>query len=141
MSVASVVDNALFICLPGQTPSKKSSQRILVNKRTNRPFIMMNEKAKAWEDEAVRLLKEALKNRGIKQWLAHHSNERLFVWMSFTRQSKRRWDYINLAQSVLDVLVKAGIIKDDDFQHVIPEFDPFVRYSKDRPEVLIKLYK
>jgi len=44
------------------------------------------------------------------------------------RRTHRRFDYINIVQNLLDAMVTAGWLPDDDALHVIPVFEP---YEKD----------
>lgn len=41
------------------------------------------------------------------------------------RQTKRRFDYVNIVQNLLDVMVKAEMIPDDCADYVIPVFEPY----------------
>lgn len=43
----------------------------------------------------------------------------------FRRKTKRRWDYVNMAQGLLDAMVTAGYIPDDCADYVIPAFVPY----------------
>ena len=42
------------------------------------------------------------------------------VGLHFVRQTKSRFDLINIAQIIMDLMVAFGIIEDDDISHVVP---------------------
>ena len=42
------------------------------------------------------------------------------VGLHFVRQTKSRFDLINIAQIIMDLMVAFGIIDDDDTSHVVP---------------------
>lgn len=54
--------------------------------------------------------------------------------------SKHRFDYINIAQGVMDEMKTYGWLEDDDATNVKPYFGDF-QYDKDKPGVLIKILK
>ena len=56
----------------------------------------------------------------------------LRICFEFRRSTRRRFDYINMAQGICDALVKAGYIADDDADHLLPSFVPYY-VSKDNP--------
>ena len=47
------------------------------------------------------------------------------VELYFIRDSKRKFDYINAAQIVFDLMQEYGYIEDDDSTNVIPVFKGF----------------
>lgn len=59
----------------------------------------------------------------------------LTVYFKFYRKTRRRWDYNNLSQGPLDLLTEAGIIEDDDMNHVIPNFSGGWEVDKKNPRV------
>jgi len=62
----------------------------------------------------------------------------MFLEMYFFRRDKRRFDYINLAQSVQDALVDSKIIPDDNMTQIIPLFLGYkVDFTNPRCEVKI----
>ena len=54
------------------------------------------------------------------------------------RKTRRRFDYINIVQNLLDCMVKVGILPDDDSNHVIPAFEPY-GVDKENPRVEISI--
>lgn len=58
--------------------------------------------------------------------------------MYFIRKSKHKFDYINVAQEPLDLLVKSGIIVDDNADEIIPIFLGY-HNDKENPGMIIKI--
>lgn len=62
----------------------------------------------------------------------------LTIEFQFVRNSRRRFDYINPAQTVQDAMVKYGWIDDDNAEEIIPVFRPYV-YDKTNSGVIINI--
>ena len=60
------------------------------------------------------------------------------VSFKFHRNSRRKFDYINPAQTVQDLMVKYGWIEDDNCLFMIPSFEEY-EYNKEKPGVTIKV--
>lgn len=58
------------------------------------------------------------------------------IGFKFSRDSKRRFDYVNPLQTVQDMMVAHGWLEDDNADVIIPYFLPF-EYNKEEPGVLI----
>lgn len=61
-----------------------------------------------------------------------------YVGLYFIRGSHHRFDYINAAQIVQDMMVKHGWIEDDNADYFVPVFLGY-RYDKKNPGVVISL--
>ncbi len=61
-----------------------------------------------------------------------------YIELTFYRKSKHRFDYINIAQGVLDEMTTHGWIDDDNADEIKPYFGDYV-YSKRNPGVLIRV--
>lgn len=54
------------------------------------------------------------------------------------RRTHGRFDYINIVQGLLDAMVRAELIPDDDAKHIIPVFVPYEKDEKTpRTEITI----
>ena len=84
--------------------TKKNSQQILMNHKTNRPFIMPSKKYKEYEAQAGVFLRPR-PPRPISCVL----NVKCLFYMP----TRRRVDLTNLLEAVDDILVHVGIIEDD----------------------------
>jgi hypothetical protein len=60
------------------------------------------------------------------------------ISFKFIRGSKHKFDYINPAQTVQDLMVKNEWIQDDNCEYMIPYFEPY-EYNKENPGVEIKI--
>jgi hypothetical protein len=49
------------------------------------------------------------------------------VKFTFVRNTEQKFDFINAAQIVQDLMVKYGWIEDDDYKNIVPGFNPNVR--------------
>ena len=61
------------------------------------------------------------------------------IVFGFTRKTRRKFDYINAAQIVQDMMVKAGWVDDDDCANVKPYFMDH-EVDKEKPGVLISIF-
>ena len=110
-----------MIFISGNTPSSKNSKQfvtlktgktLLINSKTAQKYI--KESKADWlinKNEFFKMLKD--KEKPYK------------VELYFIRDSKRKFDYINAAQIVFDLMQEYGYIEDDDSQNIIPVFKGF----------------
>ena len=92
--------------LHGRIPSKKNSR---VNTRSGRSF--PSKKYKEWHEAAMWELKSQKPPQGI---------DRCEIQLVLHMPDRRRADLTNKAESVMDLLVDAGVITDDSWQVVTP---------------------
>ena len=115
-----------MIFIKGNTPSSKNSKRIITitSKKTGKKI--------------TRLINSEVTEKYIKNseadWLSNKNNFKKMIKgkekpykieLYFIRDSKRRFDYINSAQIVFDLMQEYGYIEDDDSTNVIPIFKGF----------------
>ena len=111
----------------GQVPSQKNSKNIGVNRHTGKTFVTSNKIVKAWQEEAEWQL------RGKKK----HDTPVVIDYLFYVKDHRRR-DLDNMICTVNDALVKAGIIKDDDWKNLtIGSAIGF--YAKEDPKVLLTI--
>jgi Holliday junction resolvase RusA-like endonuclease len=117
------------LTITGDTPSKKNGKEIIWNKKTGKPFLKSSDTHDNWHAQAMpQLLGKPLINGQIKR-----------VELVFYPKTLRRADCTNRAESVMDLLVDAGIIKDDNW-FIVPEvYLKYGGYDRDNPrcEVVI----
>lgn len=103
----------ITLFIPDRIPSKKNSHKVHQNSATGRRFIAPSQKYKVWETSAAYQLKNQFKGEPIKHVEA--------IELLFVLWDKRAWDITNKAESVMDALVLAGVIEDDNWK-VVPKF-------------------
>lgn len=89
------------IILYGSTPSKKNSK--IISCRGNRPCLFPSSKYTTWHKEALLQLtgKESIKENKIT--------------LTFYAGDNRKFDLTNKAESIMDTLVDAGLLEDDNY--------------------------
>jgi hypothetical protein len=118
---------AIFI--PGNTPSSKNGRQWTGKYSVGSPSTQKfyKESKTYWEDNKDAFLK-MLKGKTMPYKIE----------MTFVRGSKRKFDYINPAQTIQDQMVKYKWLSDDNMEVMIPVFAPY-QYDKDKPGCYIKV--
>lgn len=124
------------ITVPLAPVTKKNSMRIMRNKKTRKPFIMSSEQYQDYEAEAVWHCKRAKVQRHIEKPIEKPVEVKCLFYMP----TRRRVDLTNLLESIDDVLVGAGVLKDDHSGIIVSHDGSRVLYDKDNPrtEVFIR---
>ena len=118
------------IILTGETPSKKNSR---INTRSGRSF--PNARYMQWHGRAVLEIKKAIAERKIKPI---PKGKQVFLTITFYHGDYKRRDSDNQLSSILDTLVDAGILPDDNWR-IIPHKEIFDAYDKDNARCIISL--
>lgn len=105
--------------------SKKNSQQILTNKATGRPFIMPSKKYKDYEKAAAAYIPKLRQPNPI--------DKPVNIKCLFYMPTRRKVDLTNLLEAIDDVMVKAGLLADDDFTIIQSHDGSRVLYDKDNP--------
>lgn len=111
--------------------SKKNSQQIAINQQTRKPFIMPSKKYKEYEQAALWFIP--------KQRAA--INMPVNVKCLFYMPTKRLCDLVNMQEAILDIMVKAGLLADDNYKIVCSMDGSRVLYDKDNPRTEIYIEK
>lgn len=98
----------------GQVVAKKNNKVISMNKSTGRPFIRMNDKAKAQELDMAYKFQEDY----IAQGYIEPLRGKLTITMGFWNKDNRAHDMDNQISTVLDALIKGKVIEDDSQKYV-----------------------
>lgn len=117
------------IVIPGEPRTKKNSQQILINKATGRPFIMPSKEYKAYEARCIVWMPR----------LEKPIDEPVNVQCIFYRSTRRRVDLVNLIECVQDILVKYGVLADDNRNVVYAVDGSRVFYDKTSPRTEITI--
>ena len=120
------------ITIPMPPITKKNSMRIMHSSKTGRPFIMPSKQYQTYESKAVRYCKAQRPREPIETPVE--------VKCLFYMPTRRRVDLTNLLESIDDVLVSAGVLKDDHSGIIVSHDGSRVLYDKDNPrtEVFIR---
>lgn len=102
--------------------SKKNSQQILTNPKTGRSFIMPSKKYKEYEKAALWFIPKGEK-------IDYPVNVKCLFYMP----TRRKCDLVNMQEAILDVMVKAGLLADDNFSIVQSMDGSRVLYDKENP--------
>lgn len=126
----------LVLAYHGVVYSKKNSKRIILNRRTGRPQIISNQRAREME---VAMAKEFQAQAAETKWEANTDTTydvAIYIWA----KDRTRRDLDNQATSILDALVAAGVIPDDSMKYVTSLCVEFMGVDKNDPraEVMVR---
>ena len=114
------------IVIPLAPVTKKNSQRITINRKTGKPFIMPSAAYKQYERDAAYFMP---RNKII--------NSPVNVKCLFYMPTRRRCDLTNLLEAIDDILVKTGVLADDDYTVIESHDGSRVLYDKENPRTEI----
>lgn len=115
------------IVIPGSPITKKNHQQIINNPRTHRPMIISSKEYKGYEKYCLQIIR--VPNKAI----SYPVNIKCLYYMA----THRRCDLVNLQEATLDILVKAGVITDDNSNIVVSMDGSRVLYDKENPRAEI----
>ena len=117
------------IFIPGNVPSSKNGKRwtgkYLIHSKTVMNYIKESKN-------------DYIDNKELFLEMCEDKEIPYRVSFKFYRNSRRKFDYINPAQTVQDLMVKYGYIEDDNCEYIIPCFEPY-EYNKENSGVTIKV--
>jgi len=116
------------ITLKGRIPSKKNQKQIIY--RNGKPLIISSKKHKEWHTEQMWMVKGKGKVEEVKN-----------IDITLYAPDKRKGDLTNKAESIMDLLVDAGIIEDDNWMIVPNVFLRFGGVDKENPRAVITINK
>lgn len=102
--------------------SKKNSQQILHNPKTGKPFISQSKQYKQYERDAMWFIPKGV-----------HVNYPVNVRCVFYMPTRRRVDKSNLEAAIHDILVKSGLLADDNRDIIAATDGSRVYYDKNNP--------
>lgn len=110
--------------------SKKNSQQILINRSTGKPFIAPSKKYKEYESAAMWYIPK-------KVFINDPCNVKCLFYMP----THRKCDLTNMLEAIDDIMVKAGLLADDNYTIIESHDGSRVLYDKEKPrtEVFIEL--
>lgn len=120
----------ITIALKGNVPSKKNSKQIIC--RGSRPMLLPSESYKAWHETQMWILKRFRPPEPLKS---------VKVEITLYAESARKADLTNKAESIMDLLVDAGILHDDNWFEVGDLHLKFGGIDREDPRALIEITK
>lgn len=109
--------------------TKKNHQRILKNSRTGSRFVVPSEHYEKYADAAV--------------WLIPHVNEPISTPVNvkciFYMPTARACDLTNLLEAIDDIMVSAGLLKDDNYKIIAAHDGSRVRVDRTNPRTEVDI--
>lgn len=102
--------------------SKKNSQQIMTNRATGKPFIMPSKKYKQYEKDAAFFIPKNI-----------YINAPVNVKCLFYMPTRRTCDLTNMLEAIDDIMVKTGLLADDNFNIVAGHDGSRILYDKENP--------
>ena len=102
--------------------SKKNSQQIFVNKKTGKAFISPSAAYKNYEAQALYYIPKHI-----------YINAPVNVKCLFYMPTKRKCDLTNMLEAIDDILVKAGLLADDNYTVLQSHDGSRIFYDKASP--------
>lgn len=115
---SNIPKNAIFIA--GNVPSLKNSKQIF-RTRNGKPFITSSKLCKDY----VKSANYQLANNVGRFYNLIEGKKPLRIKFYFVRKDRRKFDYVNIVQIVLDLMIKRDYIGDDNADEVIPVFEGY----------------
>ena len=113
----------------GAPRTKKNSQQILINQKTRRPFVMPSKAYKEYEALCLSQLRKK------ETPISSPVNVQCVYYMP----THRRVDLCNLLEATSDILVRAGVLADDNSDIVVSHDGSRVLYDKNYPRTEITI--
>jgi len=117
------------IVIKGRIPSKKNSRCLFV--RGGKLFNIPSKKYAEWHKEALNQLPE--------QEIEKSISKIELIALRFYAPDKRKTDLTNKAESILDLLVDAGILEDDNWFQIGKVFLYFEGVDRKNPRCEIEI--
>lgn len=116
--------------IPLPPVTKKNHQQLVWPKGRNKPIVMPSPQYKQYEKTALYFIPK----------LGVPLDEPVCVMCKFFMQTRRKCDLTNLLQAIDDILVKAGLLVDDNYTIIQSHDGSRVFYDKDAPRTEVIIY-
>ena len=125
-----------MIFIKGNTPSSKNSKQF-VTLKTGKTMLLNSKTVQKYIKNSKA---DWIKNKTEFKKILKGKEKPYKIELYFIRDSKRRFDYINAAQIIFDLMQEYDYIEDDDSTNVIPIFKGF-EVDKAKAGVEIRVLK
>lgn len=119
----------LCMTIYGNPKTKKNSSQIIVNRNTGRPMLIPSKAYKQYEKDCGM----QLKGKGMK--IDYPVN----LKATYYRKDRRKVDLSNLHEALQDILVKYGVLADDNFTIVVSHDGSRVEIDKENPRTEVEI--
>lgn len=109
--------------------TKKNHQQIYKNSRTGKPFVSPSSQYKQYETDCLWFIPK------LPAPIDYAVNVKCIFYMP----TKRRVDLTNLLESIDDVMVKAGLLADDDYKVIASHDGSRVMFDKENPRTEVEI--
>lgn len=123
-----------MIFISGNTPSSKNSKQF-VTLKTGKTMLL---NSKTTQNYIKKSKADWMLNKNKFLSIVKNKSKPYKIELFFIRDSRRKFDYINAAQIIFDLMQEYGYIEDDDSTNIIPVFKGF-EVDKARPGVEIEV--
>lgn len=111
--------------------TKKNSQRLIINPRTHRPMILPSKQYVLYEKSSLAYL----------PLIDDPIDYPVEITARFYMRTKRKTDLTNLLEALDDILVKHGVLADDNSTIIVSHDGSRVLYDKDNPRTEVEIEK
>lgn len=118
------------IIIPIEPRTKKNHQQIIKNRSTGALMVIPSKQYKEYEKDCMEHIPEDIR-RGI--------DYPVNVCCKFYMGTKRKCDLVNLLQSIDDILVRAGVLADDNYTVIESHDGSRVFYDKEFPRTVVEI--
>lgn len=122
----------------GQVMAKKNAKQIGINPRTGRPFLRQSDAAKLQEREMIRTFSTDYMLQGMKS--ESFEGKPLEVQVRIWNKDAKKHDLDNQLATIMDALVKARCIPDDNQETVRKESIEYCGIDREDPRAEITIY-
>ncbi len=118
----------LKFTIPLAPITKKNHQQILKNATTGKPFVAPSPQYKTYEEAASYFIPR-------KKTIDYGVNVKCLFYMP----THRKCDLTNLLESIDDIMVKCGLLADDNFTVIVSHDGSRVLYDKSNPRTEVEI--
>ena len=120
----------MTITLYGRPITKKNSSQIIFDRKNKRHIPIPSEQYRHYEKDCLKQISGRHKLE-----LDRPCNVEVLYYMP----TKHRVDLVNLLEGTCDILVAAGVLKDDNSQIIVSHDGSRVLYDKENPRAVITI--